>query len=182
MRIVFKRKTKTGKEIIIRYPNVSDLDEMLKYINELSDEKTFVRYQGEHETLESETKYLKSILKAITNKKSVHLLAFFNNKLIAVAEVCMKDKTEHHVGILGISVAKNFRKKGVGKLLMKLILKEAEKVIPNLRIVTLDVYSTNSIAQRMYKEFGFAKYGKLLKGISRGGKFEDAVLMYKNII
>lgn len=181
MKIVYQGKTKTGKEIIIRYPEISDLDEMLKYINELSDEKTFVRYQGEYETLESETKYLKSRLEAIENKRAVHLLAFFNNKLIAATDVHMKDKTERHVGILGISVAKDFRGEGLGNLLMQLILKEARKEIPELKIVTLEVYSTNDIAQKMYEKFGFERYGLLPEGITRGGKFEDAILMYKNI-
>lgn len=181
MKIVYQGKTKTGKEIVVFYPQKSDLKEMLRYINELSDEKTFVRYQGEHETLESETKYLSSRLESIESKRAVHLLALSNNKLIAAADVHMKDKTEKHIGILGISVAKDFRGEGLGKLLMELILKEAEKEIPNLKIVTLEVYSTNDIAQKMYEKFGFERYGLLPKGITRNEKFEDAILMYKNI-
>lgn len=181
MKIAYQGKTKTGKEIIIRYSEISDLDEMLRYINELSDEKIFVRYQGEHETLESETKYLKSRLEAIENKRAVHLLAFLSDKLIAATDVHMKDKTEQHVGILGISVAKDFRGEGLGKLLLNLILKEAEKKILKLKILTLEVYSTNIIAKKMYEKFGFMEYGRLPKGIIRNGRFEDAILMYKNI-
>lgn len=181
MKIVYQGITKTGKKVVIRYPQKSDLKEMLRYINELSDERTFIRYQGEHETLESETKYLKSRLEAIENKKAVHLLAFFNNKIIAATDIHMKDKTEQYVGILGISVAKDFRGDGLGKLLMELILKEAEKKILGLKILTLEVYSTNDIAKKMYEKFGFMEYGRLPKGITRNGKFEDAILMYKNI-
>ena len=62
MKIIYQDKTKTGKEILIRYPETGDLEEMLNFINELSDERTFIRYQGEHETLESEKKYLESRL------------------------------------------------------------------------------------------------------------------------
>jgi ribosomal protein S18 acetylase RimI-like enzyme len=181
MKIVFQGKTKTGKEIIIRYPEISDLDEMLKYINKLSDEKTFIRYQGEHETLESEIKYLKSSLKAIENKKAVHLIVCYNNKLIAVSGIDMLDKTEKHVGIFGITVAKEYRGEGIGKLLMDLILKEAEKEIPGLKIVTLEVYAKNSIAKSIYERLGFKQYGLLGNGIFRGGVFEDAILMSKNI-
>jgi ribosomal protein S18 acetylase RimI-like enzyme len=93
----------------------------------------------------------------------------------------MMNKTENHVGILGISVAKDFRGEGLGKLLMELIVKEAEKEIPDLRIVTLGVYSTNSIAQNLYKQMDFVEYGRLPNGITRGGNFEDSILMYKNI-
>ena len=181
MKIVYKGKTKTGKEIIIRYPEIGDENEMWRYINELSKEKTFVRFQGEEIILEDETKYLNSQLKKIDEKKSITLLGFYDNKLISISDISMKDKTQKHVGILGISVAKDFRGEGLGKLLMELILKEAEKEIPQLKIVTLEVYSTNDIAQKMYEKFEFVEYGLLPNGITRGGNLEDAILMYKNI-
>lgn len=181
MEIIFKGKTRTGEDILVRYPEVGDVKEMLKYINELSKERTFIRYQGEQETLESETKYLKSRLEAIKNKKAVHLLAFSNNRLIAATDIHMLDKTEKHVGVFGISVIKDFRGKGLGKLLMELILKEARKEISDIKIITLGVYSTNDIARSLYKKLRFMEYGTLPNGITRGGKFEDAILMYKNI-
>lgn len=181
MRIVYQGKIKTGKEIIVRYPQIGDEKEMWRYINELSMEKTFVRFQGEEITLKDEIKYLKDQLKLIEQKNSVRLLVFFDSKLIGITEINMRDKTEKHVGILGISVAKDFRGEGLGKLLMELILKEAEKEMSDLKIVTLEVYSTNDIAKKMYEKFGFERYGLLPEGITRGGKFEDAILMYKNI-
>ena len=87
MKIVFQGKIKTGEDILVRYPEIGDVEEMLKYINELSKERTFIRYQGEEETLESENIYLKSRLEAIKNKKAVHLLAFSNNTIIAAADI-----------------------------------------------------------------------------------------------
>ena len=128
MKIIYQDKTKTGKEILIRYPETGDLEEMLNFINELSDERTFIRYQGEHETLESEKKYLESRLEEISNKKAVHLLVFHDNKLVGASDIHMRDKTEKHIGVLGIIVAKNFRREGIGKILIDLIIKEAMKL------------------------------------------------------
>ncbi|OGM08720.1 hypothetical protein A2159_02355 [Candidatus Woesebacteria bacterium RBG_13_34_9] len=181
MEIVFQGNTKKGKEILIRYPETGDVEEMLRYINELSKEKTFIRYQGEQETLESETKYLNSRLEAIKNGKVVNLLTFFNGRLIGSSDIKMKDKTEKHIGSLGITVAKDFRGEGLGNLLMDLTLKEAKEKLLNIKIVTLEVYSANDIARNLYKKFGFKKYGMLPNGVSRDGKFEDDFLMYKNI-
>lgn len=181
MKIVFEGKSKKGNKIIIRYPSFSDLDEMLRYINKLSDEKTFIRYQGEHETQETESKYLESRLEAIVNKKAVHLLVFSDNNLIAASEIRLQDKTERHIGILGITVVKEFRGQGIGKLLMELVLKEAEKEIKDLKIITLQVYSTNPVAKKLYVEFGFVEYGRLPNGIFRKNAFEDTILMHKNI-
>jgi len=179
--IIYQGKTKTGKEIVVRYPEMGDLEEMLAFINNLSDEKTFVRYQGEHETVESEKKYLEGRLKAIKDKKAIHLLVFCKNKLIGASDIHMMDKTEKHIGVLGISIAKNFRGEGVGKILMNLVEEEAKKKLPNLKMITLGVYSPNTVARNMYKKIGYVEYGILPNGITRGGKFEDAVLMYKNI-
>jgi ribosomal protein S18 acetylase RimI-like enzyme len=181
MKIVYQGKTKTGKDIIIRYPQLGDEAELLNFINKLSDEKTFITYQGEHETLESEAKFLNSWLERIENKKSVVLLVFHGSLLIANALIGLQDKTRKHVGLLAISVAKDFRGDGIGKLLMDLLIKEAKKELFGLKIVTLEVYSTNSIAQSLYHKIGFVQYGALPKGISRLGTFEDAILMYKNI-
>ena len=181
MEIIFQGKTKKEKDILIRYPEISDVEEMLGFINEVSKEKTFISYQGEEETLKSETKYLKLKLKAIKDKKSVQLLAFCNNQLVGESEIHMMDKVEKHIGIFGITVKKDLRGEGLGKLLMELVLKEAKKKIPGIKIITLDVYSTNDIARGLYKKMRFVEYGLLPNGISRSGKFEDAVLMYKNI-
>ncbi len=74
--VVFQGSTKTGKEIVIRYPEINDLSEMLRYINELSSERTFVTFQGEKITKEDEKRYLEKKIKAIENKKAVSLLAF----------------------------------------------------------------------------------------------------------
>jgi len=181
MKIVFKGKTKSGKEIIIRYPVISDLEKMLNYINTLSDEKTFITYQGERETLENEKKYLEKRLQDIKNNKAVHLLVFCNKELIAASVIHMDNRTGKHLGTLGITVIKNFRGEGVGKILLKLIEEEALKNIPNLRIITLKVFSQNNIALDLYKKDGFIQYGLLPDGIFRNESFEDEVLMYKKV-
>ena len=181
MNIVFRKRSKTGKEIIFRYPEAGDVEKMLNFINIISDEKTFITYQGEHETLESEEKYLKGRLEEIKNKKVVQLLAFYKDELIGASDLKMEDKVEKHVGVFGLIVSKNFRGEGIGKMLMELVEEEAKKNIPDLKIETLQVYSTNNIARNLYKKMGFIEYGVLPEGISRLEKFEDAVLMYKKI-
>ncbi len=181
MKVIYQGKTKTGKAILIRYPQIGDEKEMWRYINELSKEKTYVRFQGEEVSLKDEIEYLNSQLKKIKDKKVITFLTFYQNELVAISDINMSDKTERHTGALGISVVKDLRGEGVGNVIMDLILKEAKKELPELKIVTLEVYSTNDIAQKMYQKFGFVQYGLLPNGIMRGGSFEDAILMYKNI-
>jgi len=170
-----------NKKIVIRYPNKYDAKPMQDYINVLSLEKTFIRYQGEQQSFEEEQKYLDGLLTKISKNNAVVLLAFSGNKLIANSQIDMKDKTEKHIGVFGISVAKENRGKGIGKILMENVLKEAEKNISELKIIILSVYANNSLAQNMYKKFGFSEYGRLPKGICRKGDYEDEILLYKEV-
>lgn len=179
--MIYQGKIKSGEEVVIRYSEIGDVKELLRFINELSNEKTFIAYQGENETIKSETKYLKEKLKSIKDKKSVQLLAFCDSKLVAESEIHMMEKVEKHIGIFGISISQNFRNKGLGTMLTNLVLQEAKKNIPGIKIVILDVYSTNVVARNLYKKIGFLEYGILPSGICRNGKYEDTVFMYKNI-
>ncbi len=178
---IFKGTTEKNLELIIRYPVKSDVEIMLNYINTLSDERTFITYQGEHETLESETRFLEEKLKNIENKSEIFLLAFSGDQLAGITWIGMSKKTAKHVGILGISVAKQFRNKGVGKQLMTTVIEEATKQISRLEIITLEVYSKNLVALELYNEFGFIEYGNLPNGVKREDEYDNAIFMYKKI-
>lgn len=180
-KIVFEGLSKKGNKIIVGYPTKDDTQIFCDYINALSREKTFVRFQGEEISLEDEEKYLKSQLKRITNKQTVKLLVFCNDKLIGISGIDMKDKTESHEGVFGISIAKNYRGEGIGKKFMQLVLREAKKNIPQLRIITLGVFGNNPLAKNIYEKFGFKEYGRLPKGSLLKGKYVDHIYMYKNI-
>ena len=51
-KVAYQGKTSKGKELIIRYPNKDDAQLMREYINTLSEERTFIRFQGEKVSLE----------------------------------------------------------------------------------------------------------------------------------
>lgn len=179
-KIVYKGKSKKGKDIIIRYPVKSDLNEMWRYINKLSKEKTFVRFQGEEITLKEEEKFVKKTLKNIREKKTLQLLVFHKDHLIGISSIEMYDRVIKHVGLFGISVEKEYRSEGIGRQLMKCVVEEAKKRLSDLRIITLSHFEVNSIARKMYEDFGFKEYGILPKGLFYRENYIDYVFMYKN--
>lgn len=179
--IVYQGKIKNGQEVIIRYPLESDLINLTNYINTLSKEETFILFQGEQLTVDYEKKYLKSLLEKMSKKKKIVLMVFIADKLVAESSIEMRDRAENHIGRFGIAVAKNFRGLGIGRLLMKTILDEAKKEIPNLKILVLGCFSNNITALKMYDNFGFKKYGVLPEGIKRKGQYVDDICMYKKI-
>lgn len=180
-KIVFEGQTKDGRKYVIRYAEIRDVQSMCDYMNILSQEQTFITFQGEILTLEQETKYLDDFIKKMDENLAIKLLAEYDGKIIGITDIKMNDKVASHEGVFGITVAKEFRGKGVGKKLMELVFEEAEKNIPQLRIVTLGVFGDNPLAHGMYKKFGFKKYGRLPEGILHKGKYVDHVYMYKKI-
>ena len=180
-KVVFEGLTKDGKKYLIRYPEIADVQEMCDYMNILSQEQTFITFQGEKLTLEDEIKYLENILKKIDENKAIKLLAFSDNKIIGISDITMKDKVTSHEGTFGITVSKDYRGQGIGKTLMELVLKEAESNLPQLRIVSLAVFGDNPLAYGIYKMFGFHEFGRLSEGILHKGKYVDHIYMYKKI-
>ena len=180
-KVVFEGLSSKGNKITVRYPARSDAEQMRDYINTLSKEQTFIRFQGEKVSLGDETKFLNNQLRRIVKKTTVMLLVFCNNKLIGISSIDMKDKTESHEGVFGISIINEFRGEGIGTILMRLVLEEAERNIPQLRIVTLGIFDGNVKAKSMYEKFGFKEYGRLPKGVLHKGKYIDHIYMYKNI-
>ena len=173
--------TKTGKEIIFRYPTINDVEILKNYINKISNEKTFILFQGEQLTLESEIVWLKDKLEKISKNECIYLCAFYNNQLIGSSEVTLKDKVKAHVGSFGITIDPDFRNLGIGKKLMDLVISESIKNIPNLKIIELEVFGNNSIAKKLYEKFGFVEFGRLPEGILHRNKYVDAILMYKKV-
>lgn len=180
-KIVFEGQTEEGKKFIIRYPQESDAQAMTDYINALSKERTFIRFQGEIITLKEETEFLQNIMNAIENKRGVYLLAACEGEQIGISGIDMQDRVYDHVGIFGISISKKHRGSGIGKTLMDNVLKEAGRYIPSLRIIILSVFGNNPVAQEMYKKFGFTEYGRLPGGILHNNQYVDHIYMYKKI-
>ena len=104
-KIVYKGKTKKDLEILIRYPEKSDVELLQKYINTLSRECSFIRLQGEQKTLEEEKKYIENMLKKIQNNLALLLLVFNKEKLIAETSLRTLDNVEKHIGSFGITVS-----------------------------------------------------------------------------
>ena len=164
-----------------RYPKKEDLEQIRQYINTISKEKTFIRFQGEGVSFEEEEKYLNGQIERIAKKLSVQLLVFSDGKLIGISGIDLRDRVEKHIGLFGITIAKEFRGRGLGSKLMQAVIDKAIKSLPDLEIIILAVYAENDLARKMYENFGFREYGMLPKGLKRESGYSDHVFMYKTV-
>src|SRR3990172_2930618 len=97
-----------------------------------------------------------------------------NGAVIAMAVVWMVVDEAH---IATIAVHPNYRRAGVGTQLLQHILKSAVK--ERMFTVTLEVRESNSVAQAMYREFGFEVVGRRPRYYHDTN--EDALIMKKVI-
>jgi len=180
-KIVFTGKSKSGLDIVIRYPQMSDLEVLYKFANSISRESSFVLIYSETISREEELSFLKNLMEEIKKKKQVQLLAFEGNQLIGNGAARIRRNQLRDVASMGISILKDFRGEGIGELLFSQIMQETKRVLPNLRIFQLEVFGGNKIAINLYKKLGFKEYGRLQDAVKRNNNFEDEILMYKKI-
>lgn len=170
-----------GNEIIIRHVRQDDVERLRTFINTLSAEQTFITFQGEVVSVEEEERYIEAFINKVENHMAVKLLVFHGEELVGVSDIITKEKIESHIGVFGITLAKEWRNKGIGNFLMQLVLEEAKKNIVGLKIVMLGVFGNNPIAKKMYEKMGFKEFGMLPKGIQHKGELVDHIWMYREV-
>ena len=163
-----------GESTILRGPNWNDLDGLTEYINGLVGEHAEIT-KTEPVTREAEAEWLGQRLSEIENGHMIMLVAEVNGRVAAVGEVGLLTGERGHTGYLGIGVAKDKRRIGLGKRMMEALLELAKKA--GLKIVILDVYATNTVAIGLYEKVGFKEVGRIPKGVLRDGHFIDLVRM-----
>jgi L-phenylalanine/L-methionine N-acetyltransferase len=81
-----------------------------------------------------------------------------------------------HVGKIGMAVRDEFQRKGVGTALLQAAVDLADRWLNLLRL-ELEVFSDHEPAIRLYKRFGFAIEGTLVRYAYRAGQYVDVYTM-----
>ena len=81
-----------------------------------------------------------------------------------------------HVMSLGLAVARDAQRQGVGSALMTALCEYADRWLGTLRI-ELSVYSDNEHAVALYRKFGFEIEGRMRGYAMRDGVYVDAYAM-----
>lgn len=176
--------TKKGKQAVIRFPKWEDLDQMILFINKISEENTYTTFSGETIYKDGEMYYLSEMFKSMERKDGIYLACFVNETIVGSATIIRdiaQRKRSSHIGIFGITIAHDFRNEGIGEKLSEDIINLSKTRIENLRLITLNVYSPNIIAQKLYTKLGFREYGRLQEGIGYADNYIDEIKMVKKI-
>src|SRR5258708_23622579 len=179
-KVIKEFTTKSGKPAIIRYPTWQDVADLLKHINTVSKEDTFITFSGEQETLESEAKYLASEFVDMETGKAVKLFCYVDGIFDGVCDIHQnqgKKERGKHVATFGLVVGRDFRGDGIGFALSQATIAEAKMAIQGLRLIYLDCFANNIAALTLYAKLGFTEAGRIPQGLLYKGEYVDEVHM-----
>ncbi len=106
------------------------------------------------------------------HKDTILKVAVLNSRIIGY--VCIRtilDVTH----ILNLAVLPEFRRKGIGSMLLKDALKELTQSKNDINLITLEVRESNIAAINLYEKFGFKVIGKRVGYYQK--PYENAVIM-----
>jgi len=117
------------------------------------------------------------------NPSTIYLIALYDGKLIGHM-FCIprfEDLLSHTV-IIGYLVHSDYRRKGIGSILMERLLGEI-KNNGNIKILTAEVANDNIASQELLNKNGFKEFGRLLNGImTKNDEYVDLVSFSKHLI
>src|SRR5699024_8173339 len=168
-----------SENTVIRKANLEDASRTLQIQKEVVEEGVFLTTSSDEfdKTVEQQRDWMEKILAndketmlvAETSKGIVGWIVFFSQNRIRLS----------HTGSFGMMIDKDFRDKGIGKLLIEGLLDWAESN-PLIEKVSIGVFSTNERAIALYKKMGFIEEGRKIKEFKMdNGEYVDDILMYK---
>jgi len=171
--------TPDGKEIIIRSARPNDALKLLELKKSyIKDTATIPMYEYEYKNDIEQEKQL--IERYITEDNSLLLVAVHGNALIGNLDVNGSQRKKlYHTAMIGMGIAYEWHNRKIGSFLMETALLWAANS-DALKLIWLEVYSTNAPGIRLYEKFNFEKTG-LIKDFVNDGKMIDKITMVKYI-
>ena len=162
----------SGQTLTVREANDDDAVTIKKIINSVASEKYYVVPEHSREDWDE-------AIREIKKRKGLIIVAQVNRKTVGMAHLVPgKFNKNRHVGFLGISILKGFRKMSIGTAMMNYIMKWTEQQ-QGLEKIYLTVFSTNDAAINLYHKFGFEIEGTSKKQYKIEGKYIDEITMGK---
>ena len=158
--------------VLIRPIQESDIPEFHRVLDGVCRER---RYLGALEA--PPTERTERFVKTNVEKDHPQFVAFVNGEFAGWCDAIPGDVSsgDAHVGRLGMGVAKQFRRQGIGAKLMHAVLDKARA--QGLQKIELGVYSSNTGAIALYQRFGFTEEGRKKRGRLVDGDYDDVVMM-----
>jgi RimJ/RimL family protein N-acetyltransferase len=161
-------------EVVLRRAEIADAAAMSAFVGEMVAERLDTIALDRVISPEEEADYLRKVEAA---ERAFFMLALEGERVVGMLDIWAGGRAnDRHAGRLGMSVARDWRGRGVGRRLMQAAIAEARKW-DGFRRIELDVVSWNAPAIALYESLGFVVEGRRRMAISLRGKPEDTLLM-----
>jgi len=126
----------------------------------------------ERPTLGEEVKWFADLFRRVQEGSCVAAVAEEDGKAVGLCSVHRRGPPQefHHVGTLGLLVARAYRGHGHGRALLAHTI---ERCRGRFEQVELTVFLSNEPARALYRSVGFRPWGVEPRAIRRGGRYTD---------
>jgi len=163
-----------AKPIVIRPAQTGDAEAMVAYMTALTGEGLDTISARIPPTLEDERDW---ILRSRLSERFVILIATHEDAIVGMLDLSAGERPDdRHAGRFGMSVAKAWRRRGVGRRLLSAAIDEA-KGWPGFCRIELECAPWNIPAVALYESLGFVLEGQRRKALNLRGRPEDMLLM-----
>ena len=106
-----------------------------------------------------------------------HFVALVDGRVVGWCDAIPGDPKQgsSHVARMGMGVRKDFRRRGIGRLLTEAVADKARR--GGIEKIELGVYSSNRAAIALYQKAGFRIEGKRLRARLLDGVYDDVLIM-----
>ncbi len=163
----------------LRWEDMNDIvSNYYSFYDELKDDPDFgIIFYPTKPDYESEIAWFAGLYRDMLLGDVVAVVAEEDGRVVGLCDVHRtRPKSElSHVGVLGITIRKEYRDRGIGTAMIE---KALELSRDKFEIVRLDVFTVNSRAIALYRKLGFVEYGIFPASVKRGSRYYDQMMMY----
>ena len=115
-------------------------------------------------------------LDGVVAAQRFEIVAVLHGEIVGFGGLYTMGDAQSHLGWVVLGVRKAFQGRGIGSILMHMLIATAH-VFVGLQRLQLTVFSDNQAAISLYRKFGFEIEGRHRRFIRRGADFVDAFTM-----
>ena len=164
----------TAGTIVIRPARVDDAEVMVAYLTALTAERLDTISLQTPPSLEDEREF---VLRSQLSERILILLAFAGEAMVGMLDLSAGERpSDRHAGRFGMSTAKAWRGRGVGRKLLAAAIQETQGW-PGFCRIELECAPWNAPAIALYESLGFELEARRRKALNLRGAPEDMLLM-----
>lgn len=174
-------KDRNGREVVLRNAELSDAEDLIRYLKITTAETPYLIREPEEVTLtvEQEKDFLQSV---IDDERSLLLIATVDGKHVGNCSLMSvgRYKRYRHRCDVAIALYQEYCGTGIGSLMLNTIFEIAKE--NGYEQAELEVIAENKNAIELYKKLGFVEYGRFPDNMKYADNtYVDAYWMMKKL-